>query len=360
MTLNYNKKLSKLATNSSLAQSAIPVIVCDEKLLICMISYGARKLCFPMQLGKNMLPLFPKNIQQQLIDTNSDVLITELVRGYDCSTALIVTDTVNSEKYHAIVILPQIMFSNASIPWYIDSAFVNLKAAIYELISSQRIDTPRLDVCCTRLSTLFSFLREPYASVVSSRYASPNIYRQLNIVVNETAAAFASIKCTLTAEYSEDVSFTTPTHPRYVTILSTTLLSLLILSSADASVCFRTDITKGEKGTLTFSHSIVTELVKDSPIDDIDTLRHRLVYLAPELAAIQDLAKRLNIPLSCKTNGDEFTVTYSIPICTVGAVTFHESDIDESVRVRNLVLALISDFTYNEKTQKIHKKHPMT
>ena len=349
MTLGYNKNLSRLAVNSSLAQSAIPVILCDEKFLISMISYGARKLCFPMQLGKNMLPLLPKNTPEQLANTKCGVVVTELMRNGERSTVLIVSDRINDEKYHAIVILPQIMFNYVSIPWYIEGGFENLRKAVYELISTQRKDIKQLDLCCTHLSTLFSFLREPSASIVSSRYASPSIYRQLSLIVNETADIFSTIEGNVTAEYVDDISFTTLIHPRHINILSTTLLSLLILASSDASVHFSADIRRGENGAMTFTHSTTTELVKEFPIDNMVELQQKLTYLAPELAALQDLAQRLDIPLSCKTSGNELTVTYSIPICTVGTVIFHEADVDESVRVRNLVLSLISDFTYNAK-----------
>lgn len=349
MTLGYNKNLSQLAVNSSLAQSAIPVILCDEKFLISMISYGARKLCFPMQLGKNMLPLFPKNTPEQLTNTKYGVFVSELIRNNEHSTVLIVSDKINDEQYHAIIILPQIMFNYVSIPWYIEVEFDNLRKTVHELISAQRKDVKRLGLCCTHISTLFCFLREPSASIISSRYASPNIYKQLSLIVNETSDAFAAIKGSITAEYVDDISFTTLIHPRHINILSTTLLSLLILASSDASVHFTADIKRGENGTMTFSHSVTTDLVKEFPVDDMDTLRQRLTYLAAEFAALQDLAKRLDIPLSCKTSGETLTVTYSIPICTVGAVIFHESDVDESMRVRNLVLSLISDFTYNAK-----------
>lgn len=349
MTLDYNKNLSRLAVDSKLAQSAIPVIVCDEKFLVCMISHGARKLYFPMQLGKNMFPLFPQSMPDMLKNTENGVFVSELNRGSDRSTALIVSDKLQGEQYHAIVILPQIMFSHASAPWYINEAFDNLHQAVNELISSQRTEISRLDLCCARLSTLFSFLQEPRANIILSKYASPSIYRQINEIVTEAGSVFAKINGTLSAKYADDVSFTTQIHPRYINILSTTLLSLLLLSSSNANVYLSANIKRGRNGSMTFSHTAVTSLVDTAPIDSLDELRHRLSYLAPELAAIQDLAERLDISLSCKTEGNTLTVSYKIPICTVGSVVFHENDANSSKRVSTLASTLIGDFLQNGK-----------
>lgn len=349
MTLGYNKTLSKLAVNSSLAQSAIPTIVCDEHFLVTMISYGARKLFFPMQLGKNMIPLFPDNIRDMLKNNKSGVFASQLVRERESSTALIVSDKLEDEQYHAIVILPQIMFSHVSTPWYINEAFSTLHLTVNELISSPREDISKLDWCCARLSTLFSFLNEPSGGISASKYASPSIYRQITTVINECRTVFDEIDGKVSADYENDVSFTTLIHPKYVNILSTTLLSLLLLISSDSNVHLLSSIERGQHGSMSFSHTVATDLVKDSPIDSVDALRQRLIYLAPELAAIQDLTQRFDIPLTCKTDSGSLTVTYKIPICTVGSVVFHELDSDTPKRVSALARTLIGEFLQSGK-----------
>lgn len=350
MTLNYNKKLSKLAVSSALSQSAIPVILCDENLLVCMISYGARKLYFPMQLGKKMTPFFPDDTLERLDGIDKGVLATELTRTGNKSTTLIVSDTAQGERYLALVVLPQIIFSHAKTPWYIDASFENLRLTINDLICSDRPQIERLDLCCSRISNLFSFWQEPFAGVIADKYASPSIYKQLATVVSECANVFQQIGGHVSAKHTDNISFTTEVHPRYVNIFSTTLLSLLVLISDDTNVHISSEIIKGEHGNITFSHSAATALIKKNAVNCIEDMYKPLPYLSAELAALKDLSERLGITLSCKTEENTLTVTYSLPINTCGTVIFHETDDNMPKRVRNLALALIREYLLDQKS----------
>lgn len=340
MPIKYNKKLRALADASALAECAVPVFVTDDELHTCMISSGARKLSMPITVGKDLTNFFSDDDAARLSTLERGTLFAKLSRGIEYSNVIVVADTVDGERYRAIIVEPQIMFCRTPTPWYIDEAFDTLHSSVSEMISSPKVGIKRLDWYCKSLIRLCTFTEEFSDTVLHSMCDSSKICHNLELIMQESASALASIGGVMEYTRLGDIPFKTTATPKQVYIITSTLLVALTLISSNGivkTVC-RTEMC--DDGFMEVSLSTIPDSSVTLPVNDIDELIRGVSYLRPELAAVKDMTTHLNYSLDCRSGGDTLTVSFRIPADATGVIRFRAPSDANRIRIRKLLASL--------------------
>ena len=347
MPISYNKKLSAITNNSALTTCAMPVIVCDENLHVCMISQGARRVIKPISLGKNMSRMFSDE-ERTTLQTFEGATLTNPKIGSKEISAITVCGKVEGEKYAVIIVEPRAMFGKVPAPWYVVNAFDAVASAVTELISMEKPSIKHIEWSCAMLTRLAEFTQSVQDCGLYSALQSGDVYREIDIVISESVSALRGIGVRVKYSKTMCAPFCTSVQPLHIYLALTTLLPALSLVSEDgiieAECLFEADTSE----TLDIRFTINPDVKIKTPIKNFDELISYIPHLYLELAALKDLANVLDMEIRCESIEDKLTLSVCIPADATGTLKFRAADIIDCDAVRTR-FAQICDYIDKNK-----------
>ncbi len=322
MANKCNQHLREMADASALKQSVIPVLICDDKLLVASKSIGATKQLKRPAVNGSAAPYISDEANRAIADESVNALCTLFNAEYGPSYAIITKGCANSEKYRAFIIEPQIIFLPSADAWYMTEVFENLGAAVTELLCTPAAQISRLELCCLRVSRLCSFAS-------ASSYASRTELRcDLETIISECAAPLKLIGGNASLRDIHEIGILTYCASEQIYMLTTSVLVAVVPMSQEGNVDISCDYDSSS-GTVKVSHTIKTSREYRAPINSIDELIRIVPHLSLELAALKDMTSHCKIEFDCKTENDKLTVFYRIYAEKTTRVKFSTASIEE-------------------------------
>ncbi len=325
MPIAVNEKLKKLADESSLKYSAIPLFICDESLAVCTKSIGAERSFRIPTVRSSVASYLPMGEIKEVMDGTSNYVSTTFSRGRTSSYCLFTSGMAENIRYYVLLVEPMVRFCPKTEPWYIKESIKNLSSALSINISSEKPKHGDLVVMHSRLCQLFSFID-------SSLLTGPAFSDLCGIIeligpASKPILAPLHAELTLTELPKGNINVTLP--PTAVYIMTATMIAVSVMLSSDGKVdlsCYFSNTEGTTSITVSTNACELAEICYSSSRNLITSNNP----LALELAALHDMCETNKTNLESSIINGILSFTLHIEAAKYNSEIFTSSEIQST------------------------------
>jgi len=318
MQNRFNQSLSMIANGSALSRSATPVLICDERMRMCMYTPSLAAILPSNVLGKDMSGLVPPETLPRLL---------EMKRGYehfrvklpDYDNAVsVIVNQYSEQSYYAF------LFDGSSMLCadtdYITQAKEQIVNAVDELLHQKKENNHRLSALCFQLRQLNKYAQ--IAADTKQTTADTELPSFISSLIDQFNPQLAVVGASISMAHDTCRVTHCACPSTVLNAILSTLVSTAVCLSADGIVQLACQdmANHAQEGCI----RIIVPNVRYGDLASFDAVAERMSVLRLDLMAVRAIADSHGLPLFCGCGSDgAFSLELAIPYAMPGTVTLH-------------------------------------
>ncbi len=341
MTHVINDKLRKSAEASALKSSTMPIFLCDDNFKLCMYSDSLAHLESGFILGKDISGVFSESERLKISNMQDGCLPIEINLPNYKGGCLAVSGHLDELRYIAVILDGNTYSRSFDASPYLSETAMQISTAVNDLLHSPKLKASRLSLLCAKLNRLTRY------SLLACSPTELNQFTELipyiNAIVSEFSPKLASVGSTIRAAKSIPHVYFAKCPPIILGSVLSTLISAAVCLSSDGNI----SITCSDN-PLDFTSAIISVTVASPSQTNLPNalslLAERFDMLRLDLLAVNDMAGKHNVDISCRYGNDNsYSIELSLALARAGNVVLHSPSYSiENVFLRVLVEQLFT------------------
>ncbi len=343
MALKCNLKLKKLADESQIVNSVIPVLICDENLFVCTKSIGAERLFKDIRPKHRITDRFTSDALKIFEDYTQNNFFTTFLCDDSYSAVMVSRGCALGENYIALIFRPKYVFSGNVPKKLLNESLDSVAEVLTQILTHKTDSQTELKHRCLQLSRVCSI----YGDIAAP--APISISEFMDSFAANCEAAIPLLGMSVKSSLDKPVPLTTEIPLEFLQITAATIVVTML--SVTNSGILELGCTKSVDGNYAeITVSAEPSLGNLTNISDFVGLMEAPIPTKLELLSLADLAPKMDIKLRCFSDHGKLTVSAQIPISNAQSAKMSASENAAALLFKDLIRDM---YEYMDACRKI-------